>query len=195
MRKIFLTTTILLTAGPALAFGGVFSHGSKSTTYKGGVDAIGVHFGGEKKTADSQPEEGTCPAEKQCGEYCCGHDNVCKQNPDSGEYQCCNDRICCDAKEIAYCTAPDCSWGPPPSCCNGEVYCPLDTCSAYQCCPTGNKLYGPLERDNGENEYVCCAENQKPYCWRKFSYGCSYSCCDGTVSPGTGLDGADECLP
>ena len=48
MRKIFLTTTILLTTGTALAFGGVFNHGSKSTTYKGGVDAIGVHFGGEK---------------------------------------------------------------------------------------------------------------------------------------------------
>ena len=63
MRKVFLTTTILLTASTALAFGGVFNHGSKSSTYKGGVDAIGVHVNGKGKadidirSCDSETEE------------------------------------------------------------------------------------------------------------------------------------------
>ena len=47
MRKIFLLGTMLGVASAAFAFGGVFSHGSKSTTYKGGVDAIGVHINGK----------------------------------------------------------------------------------------------------------------------------------------------------
>lgn len=60
MKKIFLFGTALCVAGTAFAFGGILNHGSKSTTYKGGVDAIGVHFGGEKKTADSPVLE-PCP--------------------------------------------------------------------------------------------------------------------------------------
>ena len=60
MKKIFLFGTALCIAGTAFAFGGILNHGSKSTTYKGGVDAIGVHFAGEKKTADSPVLE-PCP--------------------------------------------------------------------------------------------------------------------------------------
>ena len=44
MRKILMFGTMLGVAGTALAFGGMFNHGRKSTTYKGGVDAIGVHI-------------------------------------------------------------------------------------------------------------------------------------------------------
>lgn len=61
MRKIFLLGTMLGVASAAFAFGGVFSHGSKSTAYKGGVDAIGAHFGGEKKTADITADTPSCP--------------------------------------------------------------------------------------------------------------------------------------
>ena len=59
MRKLFLLGTMLGVASAALAFGGMFSHGSKSTTYKGGVNAIGVHFGGEKST--DSPVLEPCP--------------------------------------------------------------------------------------------------------------------------------------
>ena len=108
MKKLFLLGTMLGMASAALAFGGIFNHGSKSSTYKGGVDAIGVHFGGEKKTADipSCPEhsawngtscecklgwltnesgECTCPEERTCGDTCCGEGNVCNQET----HQCC----------------------------------------------------------------------------------------------------------
>ena len=57
MKKVFLLGTMLGVTTAALAFGGMFKHGSKSTTYKGGVDAIGVHFGGEKKNDSHTP----CP--------------------------------------------------------------------------------------------------------------------------------------
>ena len=76
MRKILLLGTMLGVAGTALAFGGMFGggHGGKSTTYKGGVDAIGVHYNGEKKEADSQ-EEIDCPEystfDKSCNECKC----------------------------------------------------------------------------------------------------------------------------
>ena len=111
-----------LMSNSALAFGGMFSHGSKSTTYKGGVDAIGVHFGGN--TADTPPScpehstwsnetlkcecdawyvmneerhqcEETCAANRQCGDTCCGAGNICVDGN-----KCCNQNNpedeCCD---------------------------------------------------------------------------------------------------
>ena len=167
MRKILLLGTMLGVAGTALAFGGVFNHGSKSTTYKGGVDAIGVHFGGEKKTADSQPEEETCPAEKQCGETCCGHDNVCNKETN----ECCTSDLdwCCNAPQVAYKTP----WN-SKECCNGVMYSPR--APYYYCCPEGSIVHGPLECYDGET-YYCCPNGEEPYCMRDFGYGCSgYGC-------------------
>ena len=193
MRKIFLLTTLLVTTS-ALAFSGLvggIAGGHKSKNYSGGADAIGVHFNG--KSADSgEAEEAGCPSEKQCGDYCCQGDTVC--NKDTNE--CCSEELnhCCPANQSIY-KQP---WG-APDCCDGVIYCGLtdvvgECISPNQCCPNGRTLHGPLERDNGEKEYWCCPNGQNPYCFHKFSYGCSYSCCNGTVSPGTGTDGADECL-
>ena len=128
----------------ALAFGGIFNHGSKSTTYKGGVDAIGVHFGGEKKTADSEPKEETCPPEKQCGETCCGAGNVCVD-----DNKCCfgnsaddyNEELCCDVSESTGYAWTD-GW-------HDKV---------NSCCPNNRSLTSFLTPM--ENLSVCCSENE-----------------------------------
>ena len=263
MRKLFLLGTMLGVASAALAFGGVFGgggHGSKSTTYKGGVDAIGVHFGGEKKGSISpKPEEhncseqgtwntetskcacdfgytGTdcscaapyvfnestntceCPDEKQCGEVCCGGDNVCHQDTETGEFQCCNPTYneCCPANQTA-----TRSYGPPYvvfECCTGVAYCwrvgPDGEClddyyyccangepfkmghfsygDAYTCCP--GTLYKGAKSDGSD---LCCySKTEKSYCYNRDSSGkCTDTrCCSGTISQGTGTNGADECL-
>ena len=186
MKKVFLLGTMLGVAATALAFGGVFSHGSKSSTYKGGVDAIGVHFGGEKKTADSQPEEETCPAEKQCGDYCCQGDNVC--NTESGEPQCCNEYKCCAANEAAYCLVPNCAGGPPPQCCTGTMYCPSrnanGSCGSYACCPAGQQVSCVEKDSNGAcRQSACCGSDETAYCSKKYDGICQTAACaaDGCV--------------
>ena len=62
MKKVFLLGTMLGVASAALAFGGGGGHGRISTTYKGGVDAIGVHFGGKSVCAPGllRNTDGTC---------------------------------------------------------------------------------------------------------------------------------------
>ena len=157
MRKFLLFGTMLGVASAALAFGGMFNHGNKSTTYKGGVDAIGVHFGGEKKTADSEPKEETCPAEKQCGDYCCQGDNVCKQDPDSGEYQCCSDylHVCCPTNQTAT------LWN-FPRCCSETPYCrgrdAEGNCTVlfWECCAEGYVIEGDFVFSDGTRPYECC---------------------------------------
>ena len=215
MKKIFLLGTMLGVASAALAFGGVFGGGGhKSTTYKGGVDAIGVHFGGEKKKAATEDKEVPvicedpqvlneatneceCPAEKQCGDYCCQGDNVCKQDPDSGELQCCSERLnyCCPNNQGVYSTYR-------AECCSGKLYCTArDTdgncIGEYQCCSAENKVFGPLERTNGEQIYKCCESEDLIYCSSKHSYGCNWNCCSfgsaGVIYKGQGMDGADLC--
>ena len=117
-------------ASAALAFGGVFNHGSKSSTYKGGVDVIGVHFGGEKKTADSEPEEETCPEgisrarDGSCSvcdngkvylsyreDPCENEVSGCTSNDDCGDNECCNlhreDDGSCDPPEEGACEEID----------------------------------------------------------------------------------------
>ena len=174
--KIILMGTTLLMASTALAFGGMFgSSGHKSTTYKGGVDAIGVHFGGEKETTDSQPEESGCPAEKQCGDYCCQGDNVCHQDADSGEYQCCSEEWghCCSSNQSAYYVSGP-GW---LKCCDGKLYCHImdfdGNCVSYA--------------------YSCCEAGQTIYLHANLSYGYSYHCCAGKVYTKKGIDGADLC--
>ena len=172
MKKILLFGTMLGMAGTALAFGGIFNHGSKSTTYKGGVNAIGVHFGGEKKTADTKPAEKTCQDGTPCGEGCCYGDNTCQQTL-SGEYQCCNDNIslCCDVNQTA-------TWDSDTNsahCCSGTPYC------------SSTNVDGDCVRDY----YSCC--DGTPFIWAKFSYGDQYRCCSGTVYKEVGTDGSDVC--
>ena len=76
MKKVFLLGTMLGVASAALAFGGMFNHGSKSTTYKGGVNAIGVHFGGEK-SPDSKGDATEVCAEGVLKDRF-GHCNICE---------------------------------------------------------------------------------------------------------------------
>ena len=177
MKKIFLLGTMLGVASAALAFGGMFNHGSKSTTYKGGVDAIGVHFGGEKKTSDSQPEEPTCPAEKQCGDYCCQGDNVCKQ--ETGE--CCSEELnyCCPSGQTPYCSNTDCQ--PQPWCCSGKVYCEVPrtdgSCAQSSCCnETGKEVV--CNQLFGFDACSCCPQGQKAYL---HFLGYYTTCCVGEV--------------
>ena len=171
MKKVFLLGTMLGVATTAFAFGGVFNHGSKSSTYKGGVDAIGVHFGGE--TSDSQTEEETCSADKKCGDGCCQGDNVCQQN-ESGEYQCCNEfyNECCSVGQ----TATHMQGPPLFECCTGTPYCPTRDADG-----------------NCVRDYNYCCENGEVYMYGRFSYGDGYGCCSGKVYKGEGGYGADQC--
>ena len=180
MRKFLLFGTMLGVASAALAFGGMFNHGSKSSTYKGGVDAIGVHFGGEKKTADTKPVTNTCGDGTPCGDGCCQLDNVCQQN-ESGEYQCCDKDLttCCPVNQGVY-TYDDWSMGYQiKTCCNGIIYCP--TVGTDGNCAT--------------DYYHCCENGEKPYVASRLSYGDGYACCDGTTFEGVGFNGGDLCCP
>ena len=195
MKKLFLLGTMLGVASVALAFGGMFNHGSKSTIYKGGVDAIGVHFGGEKKTADSEPKKETCPAEKQCGDYCCQGDNVCQANSETGELQCCSEELdhCCPSGSVAF-AAYRGFW--QKECCSGKIYTTgsqFDGRDDYRCCPAGRIVHGPLDLLDDIKTYYCCAEGEQVYIRGKFYYGNAWDCCNGNVYEGKGLDGGDLC--
>ena len=217
MRKFLLFGTMLGVATTALAFGGVFSHGSKSTTYKGGVNAIGVHYNGEKKKADIQtgcPEhsawnndtlkcecnkwyamsaethecEETCTSDRQCGDTCCGDGNICVDGN-----KCCNPEW---EQWIEYginaCCDASTSNGYDT---NNQVCCGRDE-TAYRsyadilCCP---------------NDYVltelgvfsqCCPPETKGYISYHDEEGfLETSCCaPDKISYGTGENGVDECL-
>ena len=205
MRKLFLLGTMLGVAGTALAFGGMFSHGSKSTTYKGGVDAIGVHYNGEGQ-ADIQtscPEhsawsdeilkcecdtwyamneeihqcEESCPTERRCGTTCCGAGNMCVDG-----------NKCCDAGVYA-------SMGIVGECCNASESPGFGTyifgtetgepIAFEECCMNGAVpfIYGDIEPESGNFETGCCpAEN--------IIYGTH--CCPATS---TGWASEDGCCP
>ena len=184
MRKIFLTTTILFIASSALAFsglvGGGSGSGSKSATYTGGVNAIGVHFNGRKSSSQPQEAEETCPVDKKCGTGCCQGDNVCHQN-ESGEYECCNEDLshCCPTNQGVYQTYYSDNLGnsyPMNTCCNGSLYC-------------------SSRNTNGEctSDYNHCCENGKVYKYGSFPYGDAYQCCYDTLYKGIGINGTDLC--
>ncbi len=196
MRKILLFGLVIIVATSVFAFGGG-GKSRKASIYRGtGVDSINVHINGK----DSDSEKETCAAEKQCGDYCCQGDNVCKHDSSTGELQCCDPSLeyCCPSGTSVY--VPP--WG--KQCCDGTLACghadEEGNClnaSWMFCCPPGSTLYGPFENvfpATTDFISICCAAGQKPYCMEKFYYGCNYRCCDGTISPGTGVDGADECL-
>ena len=114
MRKILMFGTMLGVASAALAFGGVFNHGSKSTTYKGGVDAIGVHIGGEEVPCAEHSEkvggvcqcvEGYVPNEEsdcvanQCLEFA-ETDCVTACNPVTGEITYADNTTSCGTNKL-----------------------------------------------------------------------------------------------
>ena len=220
-KKLFLMGTALTVAGTALAFGGVFSHGNKSTTYKGGVNAIGVHFGGEKKTTDitadtpacpehsawngtacecklgwltNESGECTCPEERQCGDTCCGEGNICE----SGK--------CCFTfhenwwdKEANMCCNPNESLAYSTSLNDGEG----------GCCPPGTISYiESVYGDGDDYEWVGCCdgvvlerEKNEEEGWT--SYGCcpvtsTYinefgDCCGGDNEEWEDIEGHQRC--
>ncbi len=162
--KVFLAIFLaLIVASSAFAFGGG-GKSRKSSVYRGtGVDSIGIHFNGKGGDSEEESEE-TCPAEKQCGDYCCQGDNICQKN-EAGEFQCCNEKTghCCVDNQSAYKTP----WT-SNSCCSGSLYCygrnEDGTCRYdwFACCPSTYELH---------NDY----------------------CCNGKIFIGAGVDGADMC--
>ncbi len=192
MKKVLLFGTAILVATSVFAFGGGGGKSRKASVYRGtGIDSIGVHFNG--KDDDSGKE--TCSDGIKCGSGCCYGDNVCKQN-ESGEYQCCSEELnhCCPISGGAYRIFRG-YW--ETTCCAGKLFCSYkdaeDNCTSTSCCPTGGKVYGPYERDDGTKEYLCC--DGEPYINGKFSYGDQYMCCSngGKVYKEKGVDGADLC--
>ena len=184
MRKILMFGTMLGMATTAFAFGGVFNHGSKSTTYKGGVSAIGVHFGGEKKTADSEQEgnadEHGCPVHSTYSEQydqCFCEDGYYMFNQKcqpthttcaaQGGYWCANGEYstCEESEEACYALCPEdrkCNG----TCCGDGNVCHHEG-DVYQCC-------------NEEAGECCDASESSGYAWR---YGPSNgSCCDSLIS-------------
>ena len=178
MRKLFLLGTMLGVATTALAFGGMFNHGSKSTAYKGGVDAIGVHVNGKGK-ADIDIRSCDSETEELVGSECClktliytdndttkccsteGYavqDGKCKKqcglgwtlNEETNDCECPDERRCGDV------------------CCGETSVChpELNVCCHYDyeymgaefmdyCCPAGSTGY----RGDGN----CCDNNSVQY--------------------------------
>ena len=194
-------------AGTALAFGGIFNHGSKSTTYKGGVDAIGVHFGGEKKTADitadtpSCPEhsewngsvcecnlgwtlneetnECECPEERRCGTTCCGESNICVDEGNGNKW-CCHENY---AENEWYESVEETGM-----CCRADESHGFSGVYA-ECCPLTSFWYMntgdgyeweccPHTPDKIGDAVGCCNENETPYA----RYINSLECCEEDVS-------------
>ena len=161
MKKILLFGTMLGMATTALAFGGVFSHGNKSTTYKGGVDAIGVHINGKDKanidirTCDSETEElvGT-----ECLPKC---PKGIERNTDNSCTVCANGNVYLSFNKGNECgtetpmnqtpceTGSDCGDGMgDTSCCDATTHT----------CKSGNYYYN---EDTGEEGYTCVEANEK----------------------------------
>ena len=152
MKKIFLLGTMLGVASAALAFGGMFNHGSKSTTYKGGVSAIGVHFGGDKKeisldgtTSEKElipcpngtlrDRQGFCDICENGNLYFSYRDDPCGEDTDVNKTTCASgadcDSGCCS--DNGYCTVATYWW-------DEELHCLPEegkTCRNNNECETG----------------------------------------------------------
>ena len=114
MRKILMFGTMLGVASAAFAFGGMFSHGSKSTTYKGGVSAIGVHFGGEKSTDSKEDATESCATGILKDRF--GHCNICENGNVYFSYM---DDPCGTEIEITGCKTNN-------DCAANEEYCQIE---------------------------------------------------------------------
>lgn len=172
MRKILLLGTIFVT-GTAFAFGG-FGVGSKSSSQKIGVDAIGVHINHTKSAKDKGNIAISCPEHSSSDES--SPECVCEKGYEMVETIC----------------RP--SW---PSTCaaNGLYWCPnSQTCGeSKEClalCPE-DRLCGP------EGNQVCCGEGNVcdavlGRCCDKNYNGEEEMCCD-FPSLGAGNDGEWLC--
>ena len=132
MRKILMFGTMLSVATTALAFGGVFNHGSKSTTYKGGVDSIGVHFGGKEK-ANIKTD---CPEHSEWS----GTECVCESGWQMVDTECSPiGKAKCDEQGMYWCVE--------------SQSCVADAAACLDLCPQSRKC------GEGENQ-ICCSEGQ-----------------------------------
>ena len=115
-----------------------------------------------------------CPAEKQCGDICCGGDNVC--NHETG--QCCNEALnycCSDGQTVT-------KYRGQPYCCSNPAYCENQDAN-------GNCL---------NNYYSCCGSPAPVEIYRTTNHGGSgitYDCCGGTVYKDADVGGYDLCCP
>lgn len=200
MKKTLLFSTMLLAATSALAFGGIFNNGHKSTTYKGGLNAIGVHFGGEGK-ADIKT---TCPEHSEWVETECKCEsgwemdgNTCRPNSkpvcdEAGMYWCPTAQSCVANAAACLDLCPeDRKCGPEGSevCCGEGNVCVDD---AY-CCFKDYEDNGGIE-DSGmccsisdstgySTNDGCCGEGSSPYATYSEGGGdyVETSCCSGSV--------------
>ena len=177
MKKLFLLGTMLGMASAAFAFGGVLGGGHKSTTYKSGLNAIGVHFGGE--------------APASIGTSCPEHSSMQGDSPecvcDSGYEM--TDSACkpiwpstCAANGLYWCVETQTCVADKPAC---MAFCPEDRlcgkgdnkvcCGQGNVCVDGNKCcFKNHEEDEGmccdapssgfsTDSWDCCNEENTPY--------------------------------
>ena len=160
--------------------------------------------------------EETCPADKQCGDTCCGEGHTCQEG------QCCDENghccassgystetgECCDADSVVYyqrdegtrccpntytLTHLDFVDGGSSYCCeNGIAY--QDNIGDVLCCPEGSQVFPMGESSDGFIYSVCCEEGIAYCTYKEDGYCEETACCTGTVSKGTGENSADECL-
>lgn len=212
MKKIFLLAIILFITESALSFGGGGGgHGLKSTTFKGGVNAIGAHFD-SNKTAEIHIEETTeCPENMDLhhtdtGNICCkkGYRLLCIQKDDNTGgcklYTCSvphgyPDPDLCGARENVYCDQPDCN-GNSAKCCddNKILSCAqmkYGACRVSACC---NEDETATYYDGGSAS--CCSQNDLYCSIRDEAGNCTQqNCCGGTgyIFEHAGINGADVC--
>ncbi len=169
------------------------------------------------------PAAEPCPAERQCGDTCCGEGNTCQNG------QCCDGNGHCCTSGVPYIAYQEGSYVEVGCCVNGNIFVATDGDGIYEegCCPKSHTLTdlggyfhccenGIAYHDHGDNLHCCpeghtltalgvcndeiqcsiCCEEGVGYCRNRNEYDeCEESdCCTGTVSKGTGENGADECL-
>ena len=170
---------LCLYAPEATAFGGLGILGHKSSSHKGGVNAIGVHIDANNTQkpnieivdeGDSQEPAETCPAERQCGETCCGLYNVCVDGN-----KCCwqdtegnvDETLCCD-------TAVSLGGGTG----EGEFMTDWDEFE-FRCCGFGSRLTVGQE---DEHKADCCPADSPGVCDEDDCDGQGSRCCPvGTI--------------
>ena len=180
MRHLFLLGTALVIASNVWAFGGV-GLGLKSSSHKGGVSAIGVHINGKGKANIDiiDDDSASCPAERQCGDVCCGEGNMC--NTATG--QCCRQEYDGSMGECCAAGLPGYSTNDGGCCGEGTVpyisyYSVEESMNDTSCCAP-DKVYRIYDYDYYEGDEL----------WRYYEQGC----CEDTIYPGVGYKGWNVC--
>ncbi len=159
-------------------------------------------------------EDGNCTSTS-----CCPQDQniLCANEDENGV---CLMAACCNKGYTLYCNYRDRGRCGAPGCCDGTVYENMGNssggdlcchkgeaaycsrrdidgnCTEYRCGPENCNISCTEEYENGVCERsMCCEQGSTAYCANRFSYGCVYDCCNGTVYKGKGRDGADVCCP